>query len=264
VIWDLHPDWTLEQTIGTGDASSPIIDRVNALRFSPDGKLLVTGGGEPTRGGEIKVWQLASEIQNPKSKIQNQRGVRGNKPLELYQPLYSFTNVHSDAVFGLDFSPDGKYLASSAADKFVKVLDLVTGKVVKTFEGHTHHVLGVSWKRDGRTLASAGADNVIKMWDFVSGERKKTIEGFSKEVTSISFIGITDHALVSSGDDQIRTISDTGEKIRSYEGATNFVNSASATPDGRIVIAGGDDGVLRVWNGTNAQVIATFAPTTAR
>ena len=83
--------------------------------------------------------------------------------------------MHSDAVFGLDFSADGKYLASSAADKFVKVLDLSTGKVVKTFEGHTHHVLGVSWKRDGRTLASAGADNVIKVWDFVTGERKKTI-----------------------------------------------------------------------------------------
>jgi WD40 repeat protein len=252
IIWDLQPGWNLEQTIGFGEAS-PIIDRVNALRFSPDGKLLAMGSGEPTRGGEIKIWKVASEIHNPKFVIQNPQ-----------QPLYSFTNVHSDAVFGLDFSPDGKYLASSAADKFVKVLDLATGKVVRTFEGHTHHVLGVSWKRDGRTLASAGADNVIKVWDFVSGERKKTIEGFSKEVTSISFIGTTDQALASSGDDQIRTFRDNGEKIRSYEGATNFVNSASATPDGRIVIAGGDDGVLRVWNGTNAEVIATFGPTAAR
>jgi WD40 repeat protein len=264
-IWALNPGWTLEQTIGTGDASSPIVDRVNALRFSPDGKLLAAGGGEPTRGGEIKIWQLASGDPSGRRKEVHSTFRTPHSPLLTpYEPLYSFTNVHSDAVFGLDFSPDGKYLASSAADKFVKVLDLANGKVVKTFEGHTHHVLGVSWKRDGRTLASAGADNLIKMWDFVSGERKKTIEGFSKEVTSISFIGVTDQALASSGDDQVRTLSDTGEKIRSYEGATNFVNSASATPDGRIVIAGGDDGVLRVWNGTNSEVIATFAPTTAR
>jgi len=133
--------------------------------------------------------------------------------------MQSFTNVHSDAVFGLDFSADGKYLASSAADKFVKVLDLATGKVVKTFEGHTHHVLGVSWKRDGRTLASAGADNVIKVWDFVTGERKKTIEGFGKEVTSISFVGITDQTLASSGDDQIRTVSDSARKSALTKGA---------------------------------------------
>jgi WD40 repeat protein len=241
VIWDLNAGWTLERTIGTGDASSPISDRVNAVRFSPDGKQLATGGGEPTRGGDINTWQVAD------GKL-----------------MQSFTNVHSDAVFGLDYSADGKYLASSAADKFVKVLDLDSGKVVKTFEGHTHHVLGVSWKRDGRTLASAGADNVIKVWDFVTGERKKTIEGFGKEVTSISFIGITDQTLASSGDDQIRTVSDNGEKIRSFEGGTNFINSASITPDGKIVIAGGHDSILRVWNGTNAEVMATFAPPGAK
>jgi WD40 repeat protein len=241
VVWDLNPGWTLERTIGTDDASSPISDRVNAVRFSPDGKRLATGGGEPTRGGEIKIWQVAD------GKL-----------------MQSFTNVHSDAVFSLDFSADGKYLASGAADKFVKVLDLATGKVVKTFEGHTHHVLGVSWKRDGRTLASAGADNVIKVWDFVTGERKKTIEGFGKEVTSISFIGITDQTLASSGDNQIQTVNDNGERIRSFEGGTNFMNSASITPDGKIVIAGGHDGVLRIWNGTNAEVIATFAPPGAR
>lgn len=241
VIWDLNPGWTLERTIGTGDPTSPISDRVNTVRFSPDGKSLATGGGEPTRGGDIKIWQVAD------GKL-----------------MQSFTNVHSDTVFSLDFSADGKYLASGAADKFAKVLDLTTGKVVKTFEGHTHHVLGVTWKRDGRILASAGADNVIKVWDFVSGERKKTIEGFGKEVTSIAFIGNTDQTLASSGDHQVRLVSDNGEKIRSFEGGADFINSASSTPDGRIVIAGGQDSVLRVWNGSNADVVATFAPPGAK
>ncbi len=237
VVWDLNPAWTLERTIGTGDAASPLSDRVNAVRFSPDGLRLATGGGEPTRGGEVKIWQVADG--------------------KLSQ---TFTNVHSDAVFGLDFSADGKFLASSAADKFVKVLDLATGKVAKTFEGHTHHALGVSWKRDGRTLASAGADNVIKVWDFVTGERKKNIDGFGKEVTSINFIGITDQVLASSGDKEVRTVSDAGEKIRSFEGGTDFMDSAAATPDGKTIIAGGHDSVLRAWNGTNGEVLATFPP----
>jgi hypothetical protein len=45
---------------------------------------------------------------------------------------------------------------------------------------------------------------------------------------------------------------------------TIFLNSASVTPGGRIVIAGGYDSVLRVWNGTNAEVMATFAAPGAR
>jgi WD40 repeat protein len=152
-------------------------------------------------------------------------------------------NVHSDAVFGLDFSPNGQYLASSAADKFVRVIDVANGKVVKSFEGHTHHVLGVSWKRDGRTLISCGADNVIKVWDFLTGERKKTIEGFAKEVTSINFIGITDQALATSGDSKVRLVQENGTEVRSFAGASDFVFSAATTPDGKIVIAGGEDSI---------------------
>ena len=161
IVWDLKAEWKLDRLIGTGDSTSPLIDRVNTIEFSPDGKCLATGGGEPTRGSEIKLWDPAT------GKLTR-----------------SFTNVHSDAVFSLDFSPDGKFLASGAADKFLKVVELATGTVVKQFEGHTHHVLGVSWNRNERTLASAGADNVVKIWDFVHGERKKTI-AYACEVPSL-------------------------------------------------------------------------------
>jgi WD40 repeat protein len=237
VVWDLKAEWKLDRSIGTGDANSPLIDRINAVRFSPDGKSLATGGGEPTRDGEIKLWQV-----------------------DTGQLIRSFTNVHSDAVFSLDFSPDGKYLASGAADKFVKVIELGTGKLVKQFEGHTHHVLGVSWNRNERTLASAGADNVVKIWDFVKGEKTKNIAGFDKEVTAISFVGYTDQALAASGDAKVRLVREDASEVRSFAGATDFVESAAATPDGRIVIAGGQDSVLRVWDGTDGKLLASFPP----
>src|SRR5205814_6753508 len=110
IAWDLAPTWTLERTIGTGDSNSPLVDRVNALRFTPDSRTLATGGGEPTRGGEIKLWQVSD----------------GKLAKE-------FKNVHSDAVFALDFTPDGKYLASGAADKFARVVEVASGKGVKAF-----------------------------------------------------------------------------------------------------------------------------------
>jgi WD40 repeat protein len=172
--------------------------------------------------------------------------------------IQEFDNTHSDAVLGLEFSPNGKLLASSAADRFMRVTELETGRVVKSFEGHIHHLLGVAWARDGRTLATAGADNVVKLWDSVSGERKKNIEGFSKEVTSICRFD-DDQFLVSSGDQQVRVINQKGETVRSYGGAKDFVYAAASTPDGSVVIAGGQDGVLLVWNG-KGDLALSFGP----
>jgi len=159
----------------------------------------------------------------------------------------------------LDFSPDGQLLASGAADKFMRVLDLASGKVVKTFEGHTHHVMGVSWKCDGRTLASAGADNVVKVWDFTTGERKKNIDGFGKEATSIGFVGFSDQAVVSAGDTQVKLVKDNGETVRSFAGGSDFMHSATATPDGAWIVAGGQDSVLRIWNGKDGTLVNAFA-----
>jgi WD40 repeat protein len=237
VAWNLNPAWTFERAIGTGDIDSPLVDRVNAVRFSPDGQTLATGGGEPTRSGEIKLWNVADG-----------------------KFLREFENVHSDAVLALDFSPDGEHMASSSADRFVRVVDLDTGKVAKAFEGHASYVLGVAWKSDGRTLASAGADNVIKVWNFVTGERKKNIDGASKEVTAIAFVGVTDQAVATSGDNQVRLVRENGEKVRSFEGCADFMNAVAATPDGAAIVAGGQDGVLRVWNGKDGQVIASLSP----
>jgi WD40 repeat protein len=131
---------------------------------------------------------------------------------------------------------------------------------VKTFEGHTSYVLGVAWKRDSRTLASAGADKVIKIWDFVTGDRRKNIEGADKDVTGIAFVGVTDQMIASSGDSQVRLLKENGEKVRSFEGGTDFMNTAATTPDGRVVVAGGQDGQLHVWNGTDGKKVASFGP----
>jgi WD40 repeat protein len=236
-VLDTDSRWELAARFGTGDEQSPIRDRVNALSFSPDGRWLASGGGEPTRSGEILIWDVASG-----------------------QLRHSLTNVHSDAVFALDFSPDAHFLASGASDKFARIVDLESLKVVRHLEGHTHHVLGVSWKLDGRTLATAGADNVVKLWNVPTGERRRNVTGYDKEITAIQFLYGADNFLTGSGDARVRLLKEDGSEVRSFASAPGFVQSAAASLDGTVVIAGGDDGLLRVWNGTNGEVKATFSP----
>lgn len=234
VVWTRHERWSLARTLG----DSPMLQgRVNALQFSPDGKLLAVGSGDPSRSGDLNLWDAAS------GKL-----------------VRNFTNAHSDVVLAVDFSADGKLLASSASDRFVKVWELATGKMSRSFEGHTHHVMGVSWKRDARTLASAGADKVIKVWNYVTGEQKRTIGGAEKELTSIGYVQATGEALVTSGDSQVRLVNDEGKTTRTFGVASDFVQTAAVTADGRWVVGGGQDSVLRIWNGANGQLVRAFEP----
>jgi WD40 repeat protein len=227
--------WVLERTLGGATAASPFADRVNALRFSPDGKTLAAGGGEPTRSGDISLWDVATGAL-----------------------VKEWRERHSDTVVSLDFSPDGKRLASGGADKAARVTDIASGQVVNLFEGHTHHVLGVSFRADGRILATAGGDGVVIVWDMLSGERKKKVEGWTKEVTSLQFIGATNQIVTSAGDNQVRIVDDSGKPIRALAKLPEFMQAAASTPSAELIVAGGEDGVLRVWNGTTGQELAAF------
>lgn len=231
--WDLDARWSLDRVLGAADASSSLADRVNALEFSPDGQRLATGGGVPSRGGEIKIWQIST------GKL-----------------LQSFDDVHSDSILSLAFNFDGTLLASSAADRFMKVTDLSTQKVIGAFEGHTNHVLSVSWKRDGRTLATGGADNVIKTWDLFSGQRLKTIEGFGKEVTCVRYLADGNQLLATCGDGTVRVLNDDGSASRTILSGSDFINCAATSPDNWMFLAGGASGMIHAWHGANWQEIS--------
>ena len=53
---------------------------------------------------------------------------------------------------------------------------------------------------------------------------------------------------------------DNGQNFRNFGGGTDFMYSVDVTPDSNVVVAGGYDSVLRIWNGANAQVLQTIEP----
>ncbi len=236
VVWETSPQWTLVRSIGTGE--TPLVDRVIALAFSPDGQHLATGGGEPSRSGELKIWNVAD------GKL-----------------IREIEDAHSDTVFSIKYSPQGDMLASGAADKFLKVWDVAKGTMIRSYEGHTHHVLGVAWKFDSTVLATCGADNVIKVWNVDTGEQQRTISGFNKQLTAIEFVGNTVEVVASAGDKQVhRKRSDNGGNVRSYPGGTDYMYAVAVSADGNIVIGGGEDSVLFVWNGADGKELRKFEP----
>jgi len=231
VRWDLRPDWELERVIGSPAEPGLIIDRIVAVDFSRDGTLLATGGGVPSRNGEVHVWKV-----------------------EDGSPVLTLRDAHADGVNGVEISPDGKRVAAASADKFVRVFDIASGDRLVQCEGHTNHVLGVSWRSNGQTLASSGADNTIRIWNAETGEQIRSIGGYNKQVSAVRFVGQTSTTVACSGDNIVRmNNSDNGGTIRNFGGAVDYMYAVDGSPNGQVVVAAGYDGILRIWNGANAQ-----------
>ena len=73
---------------------------------------------------------------------------------------------HTDPVYGLAYTADGKYLVSGAFDKTVRVWDVAAGKETGKLEGHTDLVLTVAISPDGKKILSGSLDKSIRLWDF--------------------------------------------------------------------------------------------------
>ena len=236
LVWRTKPTWTLTRSIGnSSDLNSPLVNRVLALDFSPDGQLLATGGGVPSRSGELKIWRVSDGSL-----------VREVKP------------SHSDTIFSLAFSPDGRAIASASGDKFVKIFNPDSGKLIKSLSGHTHYALGVSWRADGRALASCGADKAVKLWSLPGGEQTKSIEDFKKEVTSVRYVG--DQILTASGEARMRLLKEDGGNVKDFSGSKGFIFTTAATTDEQTILSGGQDSVLRIWNTTTGKSLFNLDP----
>lgn len=232
LVWDWGNRWTLERTIGNA-MESPLSDRVTALDWSQDGQHLVVGSGAPSRFGELKLIRVADG------------GIAKD-----------WGQVHSDSILVAKLSPDGTTVATGAADKLIRLHRVDADVPPRTFEGHTHHVLGVTWHDDGHWIASASADNTIKVWDVETGSATRTIPGFGKEVTALAFVGRTNQLVSSSADKQVRVHdASNGGQVKVIGGPAEAVYCSIVAGRVPMAFAGGQDGVLWIWQLDNAQVL---------
>jgi len=72
---------------------------------------------------------------------------------------------HTDQIYAVAFSPDGKLLATASADTTARLWDVASHQLVgDPLTGHTNLVRGVAFSPDGTLLATTSLDHTARLW----------------------------------------------------------------------------------------------------
>lgn len=212
---------------------------VTALAFSADSSKLVSVGGDKV----VRVWDLkdgkqlkelkghtapimAVTVGGPNGKYILSGGI--DKTALLWdmtsdQPLVTLPAGKS-AVSAVSIRPDGQLAALGGADGSVRIV-ILADKMTKeayAFQPHTSGVGALAFNPDGSRLATCGGDGAVKVWTmFPDGPPQATPPGNAPPSLPL---------------------------FADFKGHTKPVSSVAFSADGRLMVTGGGDMVVRVWD----------------
>jgi serine/threonine protein kinase/Tol biopolymer transport system component len=209
---------------------------IEGLSWSPDGSMLASGN----QNGSVQIWDTET----------------GQETIQFQATIGSVVN--------LSWSPDMSRLATASTDELIKIWDTENGDLILEICCHTFRkfIAGdVTWSKDGTQLASVANDSTVRIWDSSRGLLQRAVcctdSGWSRAVSwspdgaklaAASYSGLGAGAV---------TIWDTGtwEEDRMLAGNTMSIMDFDWSPDGRMIVASGNDGNIYIWDTATGELL---------
>ena len=242
---------------------------VCCVRFSNDGEYLATGCNKTTQVYKVSTGELLARLSDDSvAGVNNEASTgpanngtadNGGENSATIQPASS-SDLYIRSVC---FSPDGKYLATGAEDKLIRIWDLTTKKILMTLQGHEQDIYSLDYFPAGDKLVSGSGDRTVRIWDLRTGQCSLTLS-IEDGVTTVA---------VSPGDGKYIAAGSLDRTVRVWDSETGFlverldsenelstghkdsVYSVVFTRDGQGVISGSLDRSVKLWDlrGLNGQ-----------
>ncbi|KAL8755844.1 MAG: hypothetical protein Q9199_003356 [Rusavskia elegans] len=201
---------------------------VCCVRFSQDGRHVATGCNRSAQIFDVANGQQVTKLQDESV----------DKDGDLY-------------IRSVCFSPDGKYLATGAEDKQIRVWDIASRTIRNTFSGHEQDIYSLDFSRDGKHIASGSGDRSVRLWDIETG-RETLCLTIEDGVTTVAISPGGELVAAGSLDKSVR-VWDTRngtllERLDGAEGHKDSVYSVAFAPNGRSLVSGSLDKTIKMWD----------------
>ncbi|KAG4096409.1 WD40 repeat-like protein [Neocallimastix lanati (nom. inval.)] len=214
---------------------------VCCVKFSNDGKYLATGCNRVSQIFDVANGQKVCELVEKSTP----------KDGDLY-------------IRSVCFSPCGRYLATGAEDRIVRVWDIKKKQILCNWAGHDQDIYSLDWSKDGKTIVSGSGDRTVKVWSMdtrsciltMMNENDPTmpisIDNQMKDsgVTSVAISPIDGLCVVAGSLDKKVRLWDTrtGQLLERFDGHTDSVYSVAFSNDGKSIVSGSLDKTLKIWD----------------
>ncbi len=253
-------------------------DDVLDLAFSPDGATLATA----SKDRQVRLWNLSARKVAPRASLKADLGPIGAVAISPDNKTYAVAEVANDSaglialwdvagrrvrailsghergVASLAFSPDGKTLASSAADRTIRLWDVATGNPRSPGEfAATESLCHLAFSPDGATLAAAGLDRSLTFFEVADGSEIARLDGFRGPLRAIAYSPDGRFLAVGGGDrdgrrdafGEVKILdADTRAEVADIDGLGGSVLALTFSADGSTLAGGGLDSTARLWD----------------
>lgn len=268
LIWDVA-DTKLVRRIRS------LPQRIQALEYSPDGKILAIASGTPGRIGQTYLVEgenlrpvhmapdlvLAVAFSADGATLATGAADNAIRLFEVASGKLKFkTEQHADWVMGLAFHPASNLIVSASRDKTARIINTVTGELEATYQGHSDGVFAAVFSEEGKHAYSAGRDKKIHVWDIKEGKKTGDV-AVDGEIYRLVLHGKDLFACGSDKSVRQFRAADKPELIRTLTGHQDVVYAVAFNPATRRLASGGYDGEVRIWNTENGESVAAFKAT---
>ena len=235
---------------------------VSDIALSPDGEQVFSAG----KDGKIRRWDISTgkclsiylgHSDHVHSLALNKTGNHllsgsSDKTMKLWDVktghcLHTFAG-HTSAVHHVALSPDGTQ-AASAGNKTLKLWNTTTGKCSLTRNLRGWSLSPIEFLPNGKHLLLTSAKNSLSILEIATGKIVKTLVGYNQFECIYNIDISPDGCYALSASDRIKLWDlESGDCLRTFKEFTHRTNRVAFSPDGTLMLSGGEYGIIRLWN----------------